>query len=232
MEMFVIVASVLLALTVNEWWESREDRQRAREAREQFRAEILRNRAEVEDALRYHRSVRERLGSLVEELGSGAPYDVDERGSPLPRGFRPPVLRETAWRTAMATRALQELEYVTVTRISDAYTMQRLLTEQFDRILRGFMRPESFATDRPLELFRFLLVSLTDVVAMEAETMSAYGRALEALGAASPGEASGARADSGSAGGTAGGADSRGAGKAKELVSGATEETPSGRDHR
>lgn len=109
-EMFAIVASVLLALTVNEWWEGREDRQRAREAVIQFRSELRRNRSEVADALEYHRSMRGRVADLVKRVDRGGEYDPQQEGPPLERGFRPPVLTATAWRTASATGTLRELE--------------------------------------------------------------------------------------------------------------------------
>ncbi len=181
LEMFAIVASVLLALTVNEWWEGREDRHRAREAVVQFRAELRQNRDAVAEALEYHRSMHERISGLVERVEAGDEYDPQDDGPPLTRGFRPPVPRSTAWRTAAATAALQELDYEVVSRVSDAYTMQEVVTETFDRILRGFMRPETFEAGRPEALLRFVLVSLNDVVSIENSLLDAYDRALAAL---------------------------------------------------
>lgn len=185
--MFAIVASVLLALAVNEWWEGREDRQRAREAVVQFRAEIGENRDAVSEALAYHRSMRERVSGLLERVSGDGEYDPREEGPPLTRGFHPLVPRSTAWRTATATGALRELEYATVSKVSDAYMMQEVVTGQFDRILRGFMRPSTFDEVAPLGLLRFVLVSLNDIVSIEESLLEAYDRALSQLDEEPPG---------------------------------------------
>lgn len=187
-EMFAIVASVLLALAANEWWEGREDRRRAREAVVQFRTEIRQNRSTVAEALEYHRSMHERVSGIVSRVQAGGEYDPQEEGPPLTRGFHPPVLRGTAWRTAATTGALQELEYATVTRVSDAYTMQEVVTDQFHRILQGFMRPETFREEAPIGLLRFVLVSLNDIVTIEESLLEAYDRAVERLAEEPPGD--------------------------------------------
>ena len=91
------------------------------------------------------------------------------------------AVKMTSWRTATTTGALRELDYATVTRVSDAYTMQEVVSDQFDRILQGFMRPETFQEGPPVGLLRFVQVSLNDIVSIEESLLEAYDRALERL---------------------------------------------------
>lgn len=63
-EVFAIILSVMLALAVNDWRESRKTQANVANALQTLRSEIIKNQAEVERARLHHRA-------LVEELHSG-----------------------------------------------------------------------------------------------------------------------------------------------------------------
>lgn len=113
-ESALIVFSILLALAINEWKENRDHERLARQALENFEREIQENSSRVERGIPYHSHLLEafKKSRSVSEI-------------PGWQGIDAPILQDTAWQTALATNALGQIRYDTVSALSRVYTSQK-----------------------------------------------------------------------------------------------------------
>jgi hypothetical protein len=124
-ESALIVASILVALALDEWREDREDSETIQRALSSFLTEIQRNQVKVEEAAPFNQGLRlvmarhyrnrdiESVDEFVKMVGS---YD-------------PVMLQTTAWETALATGSLAKMDYELVSALSLTYNLQnRYLT--------------------------------------------------------------------------------------------------------
>lgn len=123
-ESALIVFSVLLALGVDGWSNSREHRKQARAAEAEVLQELRSNRDLVEQARQYHGGLLRLIASSREQGDALTMRDFD-------RGFVSPAqISHTAWASASETGALSHMEYSTVLRLSRIYAQQERYTEQ------------------------------------------------------------------------------------------------------
>jgi hypothetical protein len=113
-ESALIVFSILLALAINGWKENRDNERLARHALANFEREIQENSDRVERSIPYH-------SHLLEAFTKS--HTVAE--VPGWRGISSPILQDTAWQTALATNALGQIRYDTVSALSRVYTSQK-----------------------------------------------------------------------------------------------------------
>jgi len=121
-EATLIALSILLAFAVNRWWEAREDAQLAARALASFEQEIRANREQLRGVMPYHTRIRQQFTTLNESGTVRRFADLCQMEGF--EGFRPAFLRDTAWRAALATGALNHLDFDTVAALSDLYTCQ------------------------------------------------------------------------------------------------------------
>jgi hypothetical protein len=176
-ESALIVFSVLLALVLNEWRQSQMERAGIAQATAAIRSELQENRRLVEEALQYHPRLAE---SFTASSKSGAETPVL---SDIDRGLLHPgrVLR-TAWESAQSSGATSRMDYMTLLRLSTAYSLQEeyeqltraMQQAAYDQILReGF---DSMIRKYP----RFIMVQ-RDFAGHEQELLRLYDQALAAL---------------------------------------------------
>lgn len=108
LEAFLVVLSVLLALALKSWYDSRSHEALAEQALYTIQREIEANRTEVEEALSYHRVL---LDSLAANPDQGV-------------ALRPAFIRNIAWETAQATGAVAYLEYPVTSIVAEISEMQ------------------------------------------------------------------------------------------------------------
>lgn len=118
-ESMLIVLSILLALAVDQWRESRSRAERAELALAAIQAEMRENRRLVEKALDYHVTLADTLSVLAERGVNKPPPGA------YPQGLAAPgrVIR-TAWETARSTGTIVDLPYPVVLRLSRVYGRQ------------------------------------------------------------------------------------------------------------
>ena len=114
----MIVFSVLVALGVDEWRDTRRQRVRAEAALAAILSELEANRAAIQRARDLHQSIAARLGTIQQ---SGNIPTRDEASSGL---FRPARVIGNAWASARETGALDELSYDLVLSLSRLYESQ------------------------------------------------------------------------------------------------------------
>lgn len=117
-ESVFVVASILLALAVDEWAQNKEYAELANQSLGIFEREIRQNKARLEDAAPYHMGIRDLLSQM-----RSMPESRMEIGS-IMEGLNPPVLLNTAWETALATGALTHMDFEVVSALSLTYSIQ------------------------------------------------------------------------------------------------------------
>jgi hypothetical protein len=136
-EVALISASVFLGLAGQQWYESRKQRDLARDALGRIRAEVAINREEVTSKLVYHKV-------LATELRPWVRADPKSRGTAKgpTEGLKPPFFETTAWDLAISTQALANVDLDLAFAISKIYRLQRLVDEQTKALTQAmFLRP-------------------------------------------------------------------------------------------
>lgn len=127
LELLLIVAGVLLALSVDQWRQDRQANRQAETARQAIAEELQANRAAVEASLDYHERKLSALYRYAHPDSAGRYPDP----SFFDRGFvNPAQLLATAWETARETGSLESLEYDQLLGISKVYAHQRRYEQQ------------------------------------------------------------------------------------------------------
>lgn len=175
-ESVLVVASILLALAVDEWSEERENAELADQSLGIFEQEILRNRARIEDVAPFHQGIRD----VVDQMRTRRLTVAELRG--VTDGVEAPVLLNTAWETALATGALTHMEVSVVSALSLTYSIQdrfmaQLRTERPPRLVGGSALSEADLRERAQEVFEYLRT----LTSGESELLAVYEEALEVI---------------------------------------------------
>lgn len=174
-ESVFVVASILLALAVDEWAQNKEYADLADQSLGIFEREIRQNRARIEDQAPYHMGIRDLLGQL-----RSMPESRMEIASVM-EGLTPPVLLDTAWETALATGVLTHMEFDVVSALSLTYSIQ----EDFENRARGDRPRFTPSESLPAGDARIRLDEAYDYVSAlsqdESELMTVYDQALEMI---------------------------------------------------
>lgn len=174
-ESVFVVASILLALAVDEWAQNKEYAELADQSLGIFEREIRQNKARIEDQVPYHMGIRDLLGQL-----RSVPESRMEIASVM-EGLTPPVLLNTAWETALATGALTHMEVEVVSALSLTYSIQ----EDFETRARGDRPRFTLSETLPPREARARLAQAFDYVSAlardESELIAVYDQALEMI---------------------------------------------------
>jgi hypothetical protein len=171
----MIVLSILLALWVDQWKQQRAEHQLARVSLSNFLHEVQQNQARLDDILPYHKGVRSMLKELESEHTIRTPGDFESKVGL--DGLRPPFLLATAWQTAVATGALQHIDYETVSALSLTYTLQDRFREESRSGIQSVLQASNFQPGHAEVALRSADIFLDDVVAGEEELRSTYAQA-------------------------------------------------------
>lgn len=175
----MIVLSILLALWVDEWKQHRAEQQLVDVSLTNFLHEVQQNEARLDDILPYHRAMR----SIVKELETAKSVNTPaefESAIGLD-GMRPPFLLTTAWQTALATGALQKMDYETVSALSLTYTLQDRFREESRSGIQSVLQATNFQTGHAQPALRSSEIFLNDVVTSEEELRATYAQAARLL---------------------------------------------------
>lgn len=129
LEMALIVFAVVLGLAVTDWGANRRDRDRARAALERIRMELERNAEGLAAAAPYYSEMREHLDSILREDGDTLATAMAIQGW---RGLSPPSMRRASFDVAIATGALEHVDYGLVDAIAQAYDVEEDLSESIN----------------------------------------------------------------------------------------------------
>ena len=174
-EAALIVLSVVLALAVDEWRETRQRHERVRTALVSIRAELTENRRAIAKAGAYHQALADTLFALA-RAGAATPGD----GLFSSGIIAPAEIVSTAWQSAQVIGATADMPYPTVLALSQAYHEQA-----------GYERRKEAATQvlygRALEggwgavmaRYKDLAGIINDHASWERRLLTRYDRALQ-----------------------------------------------------
>jgi hypothetical protein len=175
----MIILSILAALAVNQWQESRTLAQRVAEARVAFANEIKSNRDLLLSAsyLPHHRR-------LQAEYLKASKGETADSNSFFETGVHPTPLRDSAWRVFSGSAVLVNLPPHILLDLSDIYRAQDSLEKQNQGFLTAIGIPRSdretpaYAKDMTSSIALFL----NDLVSAEERLLQSYERTLDQLG--------------------------------------------------
>jgi len=169
-----VVASILMALAVDEWAQNKEYEDLARQSLQIFDREIRQNRARLADVGPYHGGIRDLLGQMAA---------LDEEGldvRPIVEGLESPVLLSTAWETALATGALTHMDFETVSALSLTYSIQ----DEFELggpALPRFSSPETITAAQNRQQVSDASRYVMDLTQGESELLAVYDEVLDVI---------------------------------------------------
>jgi type II secretory pathway pseudopilin PulG len=176
-ESALIVFSILLALAVNEWSESRRQNALTERALRAVGDEVAANAQRVRDALPYHKSL-EAEARRADSLGVIHSYADFKRSAPDWSGFRNPELDATAWQSAITLGVVPKLGFDTVRALSHLYGLQSKLDQYATSSLSGF----DFSDAAMSSTVRRMWVFVSSVRTNEDTLLDRYEAALRLLG--------------------------------------------------
>lgn len=177
-ESTLIVFSVLLALALDEWRQSRTERTRASLALAGIANELAANRAAAEASRAFHRELHDTLLALA-AAGQRPSADIYySRGM-----FKPANVVSTAWESAQRTAVLDRLPYHLVLELSHAYESQAKYAKLGDRIVADlFVDLRTRGAEAALrDSFRGFIVLTEDFANRERRLIERYEAVLARL---------------------------------------------------
>ena len=172
-ESFLIVVSIMVALALDEWRESRQDDETVRQALLNFRSEIDQNKARIEDAAPFNEGLLNVLQNRYEEDDIAT---VDEFVN-MVESYAPVVLQSTAWDTALATGSLAKMDYNLVSALSLTYSLQNRYQMATRSGMDSLMSPQNLSPDQISLAIYNSVRYLIDSTSMEAELGAVYAEA-------------------------------------------------------
>lgn len=125
-----VVFAVLVALAIDEAWESREDAQLGRDGVAAIRAEVRSNLEALEQRRPKTDSVLLQVDSAMRAIRAGAAADEMHVSIDYPIA----LLSSAAWQTAQVTRAVNFMDIELVIRIAQAYDLQTFFLRNQERL--------------------------------------------------------------------------------------------------
>ena len=128
-EVFSVILGVLVALAVNEWRTTENNKDMGLAAYEKIVKEVERNKDKVDELLLNHMEILVEIDSVIAKLKR-----ANEELTFGQINFETPST--TAWEAAKLTAAVNYLEYDLVEKISSVYSTQKVYSDVSDRIFR------------------------------------------------------------------------------------------------
>jgi len=179
----MIVLSILAALAVNNWQESRAKDKRVADARHAFVNEITANKQLLlaDNHLPHHRRLQSEYAKIATE-GAADSHAFFETG------LHPTPLRDSAWRMLSGSATLMELPSGFVLALTDIYRLQSSIEKSNEGFLNSLVAPRS-DRDSPAyqkDVANSIRMFLNDLVPAEELLVRSYDHALERFKADKP----------------------------------------------
>jgi hypothetical protein len=179
----MIVLSILAALAVNDWQESRAKIKRVADARAAFVNEITANKQLLlaTDHLPHHRK-------LQTDYAAAMKNNEADPGTFFETGLHPTPLRDSAWRMLSGSATLMELPSGFVLALTDIYRLQDSIEKRNEGFLNALSspRPDRDTPAYARDVARSISMFLNDLVPAEEQLLRHYDHALERLKADKP----------------------------------------------
>ncbi len=170
-----IIFGILLALSLNEWKESRNNEHLALTTLRNFKEELASNKRAIEAAMKDQQTFLESL-----QKQSGQPETKKEKTITLPEINMPDVVT-TAWETALVTKATVYIDYDLISSLAELYLQQKWLLSLEDKVFQTILSPYSYEKKNSENLVRSLYVSLKNIMQVEGKLLAMYDTALKKI---------------------------------------------------
>jgi hypothetical protein len=176
-ESALIVFSILLALAVNQWSDSRKQRELTRRALSAIQTEIVGNADRIRERRPYHLSLESEL-KRADSIGRVHRYSDLKHAAPDWSGFENPELDETAWQSAMTLGVAPTLGFDTLQTLSRLYGLQA----RFDQYNSAAIPSFDFSDDAMHSTIRRMYVYVATMRTNEDTLLNRYAVALGLFG--------------------------------------------------
>lgn len=147
-EVFLLVASAMLALGVNDWNNDRERARLAQRVLVELKSEIAQNREAIDGVLPYHETMRERFHASREALAKGEAWEYPAEFE----GLNQILFQRTAYDAALQSQTLPHLESATLSALSALYTQQDEYTQNLRLYAAATLQTDDKDSRRDLRL--------------------------------------------------------------------------------
>ena len=181
-ESVLIVASILLALGLDEWREDQEIQELIDRSLVNFTNELSRNKSRIEDVSAYHQGVWKILDRRNSQPDSASVIEFRN----IMEAMQPVVLTQSAWQTAVATGALGRMEFELVSALSLTYGAQFRFDDNYNSMLRSLLSPDSLQEQNLDTTIYNASRFVANVASSESELTAYYTQTLELLAQLTP----------------------------------------------
>ncbi len=147
-EIFLLVASAMLALAVNDWNNDRERSRLAHRVLLELQTEIAQNRQGIDSVLGYHEKMRESFRSSREALAKGEAWEYPAEFE----GLNQILFQRAAYDSALLSQTLPHLEPATLSALSALYTQQEEYTQNLRLFAAATLQTDDKDSRRDLRL--------------------------------------------------------------------------------
>jgi|GEM_PF-3504472 len=147
-EIFLLVASAMLALAVNDWNNDRERDRLAHRVLIELKTEVEQNRSSIDSVLAYHEKMRESFHASREALAKGESWEYPADFE----GLNQILFQRGAYDSALLSQTLPHLESATLSALSALYTQQDEYTQNLRLFAAATLQTDDKDSRRDLRL--------------------------------------------------------------------------------
>lgn len=170
-----VMIGVFLGFVISNWTENSKIEAKTKLFKKNIIAEINLNKNNLERVINYHTILRDssRFYSKKENLKTTTEFF---------KGIRTPSLTNSAFESGLQTGLINELSFNQIQLVNSTYTLQRNYNEFNTLILEGLISIDFDETEEnQKKIFRFLSITMTDVVIKESQLLKIYDSLLTIL---------------------------------------------------
>ncbi len=187
-ESALIVFSVLFALLINKLFDDYQQTQRAQEALQSIKQEIIRNQAVIntwteshkkmlEKIIEYNRSNDITLKQSITESGYFDFSKISSEGSLVDA-----TLIDASWRTAINVGVLKEVDYKTLEAITQVYELQEVINDRtIQSIVNFYFQPSTHSDEHIEDTLMQLQLRFLELTGQEVVLGGLYANAIDLL---------------------------------------------------
>lgn len=147
-EVFLLVASAMLALAVNDWNNDRERDKLAHRVLEELKLEVAQNRESIDSTLDYHEKMTAGFHASLDALAKGETWNYPDTFE----GLRQILFQRTAYDSALLSQTLPHLRPGTLSALSALYTQQEEYTQNLRLYAAATLQSDNKDSRRDLRL--------------------------------------------------------------------------------
>ncbi len=187
-ESALIVFSVLFALLINKLFDDYQQEQRAQEALQSIKQEILRNQAVVNSWTTSHKAMLEKIveynqsdeiavKQAITESGYFDFSKISNEGSLVDA-----TLIDASWQTAINVGILKKVDYQTLEIITQVYELQEVINDRtIQSIVNFYFQPSTHSPENIEDTLMQLQLRFLELTGQEVVLAGLYANALEVL---------------------------------------------------